>query len=247
MQKKDIISRNPRRLMGYETDDILHKGGFGALMARAGVGKTAFIVQLALDKLLRNKNVLHISLTEPVEKVCLWYEEVFRNIALQYGINRLEVLWETILPNRFIMTFKVDGFTVPKLEERLSDLTEQGIFFPQMILIDGFPFLDSDRKVFEDLKKLAQDHGVAVWFTVKTHRPDGDEAEEIPLPLKKVEDLFEVALELRPKGNEIHVKAIKGGPNGEGDVLPLVLDPSTMLIKDRSTGTVAVPKPRKGA
>lgn len=232
MQKKDIIRRNPLRLMGYETDDILQKGGFGALMARAGVGKTAFLVQLALDKLLRNKNVLHISLTEPVEKVCLWYEEVFRNIALQYGIKRLEALWETILPNRFIMTFKVDGFTVPKLEERLTDLTEQGIFFPQLILIDGFPFTESVRETFDDLKRLAQDHGVAVWFTVKTHRDEGLEAGGIPAPLKKVADLFEVALELHPDGNEIHVKAVKGGPEGQGGVLPLVLDPSTMLIRD---------------
>lgn len=247
MRKKEIIRRNPLRLMGYETDDILQKGGFGALMARAGVGKTAFIVQLALDKLLRNKNVLHISLTEPVEKVCLWYEEVFRNIAVQCGINRLEAFWETILPNRFIMTFKVDGFSVPKLQERLTDLTEQGIFFPQLILIDGFPFMESDRKVFEDLKQVAEDHGVAVWFTVKTHRHEGSEAEEIPLPLQNVADLFEVALELQPDGNEIHVKAIKGGPNGEGGILPLVLDPSTMLIKDRASGDAPISTPQKGA
>jgi len=244
MQKKDIIRRNPLRLMGYDTDDVLQKGGFGALMARAGVGKTAFIVQLALDKLLRNKNVLHISLTEPVDKVCLWYEEVFRNIALQYGIRRLETLWETILPNRFIMTFKVDGFTVPKLEERLTDLTEQGIFFPQLILIDGFPFTESSRETFDELKRLAKDHGVAVWFTVKTHRHEGvGEADEIPAPLKKVSDLFEVALELHPDGNEIHVKAVKGGPNGEGGILPLVLDPSTMLIKDNPS----LQTPRTGA
>ena len=241
MQKKDIIRRNPLRLMGYETDDILQKGGFGALMARAGVGKTAFLVQLALDKLLRDKNVLHISLTEPVEKVCLWYEEVFRNIALQYGIKRLEALWETILPNRFIMTFKVDGFTVPKLEERLTDLTEQGIFFPQLILIDGLPFTEAVRETFDDLKRLAQEHGVAVWFTVKTHRDEGLEAGEIPAPLKKVSDLFEVALELHPDGNEIHVKAVKGGPEGQREILPLVLDPSTMLIKD-STSSLQTPQ-----
>ena len=61
--------------MGYEEEDILGRGEFGALTARAGVGKTSFLVQLALDKMLRGRNVLHISIDEPVEKVCLCYED----------------------------------------------------------------------------------------------------------------------------------------------------------------------------
>ncbi|MDY6954411.1 MAG: hypothetical protein SWE60_23145, partial [Thermodesulfobacteriota bacterium] len=81
MLEKDLILRNPLRLMGQETEDILPEGGFGAVLARAGVGKTAFLVQLALNSMLKSKNVVHISLDDPVKKVCLWYEEVVRNIA----------------------------------------------------------------------------------------------------------------------------------------------------------------------
>ena len=51
------------------TEDILPQGGFGAVLARAGVGKTALLVQLALNTMLRDKNVLHISLNDPVNKV----------------------------------------------------------------------------------------------------------------------------------------------------------------------------------
>ena len=72
MLKKELVLKNPLRLMGYETDDILSEGGFGAVLARAGVGKTALLVQLALNNLLQNKNVLHISLDDPVKKVSLW-------------------------------------------------------------------------------------------------------------------------------------------------------------------------------
>jgi ATP/maltotriose-dependent transcriptional regulator MalT len=42
------------------------------VLAPAGVGKTAFLVQLALNAMLQEKNVLHISLDEPVTKVSLW-------------------------------------------------------------------------------------------------------------------------------------------------------------------------------
>ena len=58
MLKKDLILRNPLRVMGYENDDILNAGEFGAVLARAGVGKTAFLVQLSLNALLLS--LIHI-------------------------------------------------------------------------------------------------------------------------------------------------------------------------------------------
>ncbi|MCK5420495.1 MAG: hypothetical protein KAI93_18350, partial [Desulfobacterales bacterium] len=134
MLKNELVLKNPLRRMGYQSDDILKGGEFGAVMARAGVGKTAFLVQLALNSMLREKNVLHISLNDPVKKVSLWYKEVFNRIATQYAIHQSAQLWDTVLPHRFIMTFRVEGFSVPKLEERLTDLIEQNIFKPHAII-----------------------------------------------------------------------------------------------------------------
>ena len=53
--------------------------------------------------------------------------------------------WDKIQPYRFIMTFKVEGFSAPKLEERLTDLMEQNIFKPHTVIIDGFKFDDAGR------------------------------------------------------------------------------------------------------
>ncbi|MBW1865186.1 MAG: AAA family ATPase, partial [Deltaproteobacteria bacterium] len=103
MLKKDLTLRNPLRLLGKENQDILPKGGFGAVLARAGVGKTAIMVQLSLETLLRGKNVLHVSLSDPVNKVSLWYKEVFHNLADQYNAQQVNQLWESILHHRFIM------------------------------------------------------------------------------------------------------------------------------------------------
>jgi len=51
------------------------------------------------------------------------------------------------------------------------------------------------------------------------------------LQLLHVADLFDVALELQPKGSEIHIRPLKGVTPAAGDA-PLLLDPSTMLIRD---------------
>jgi hypothetical protein len=229
MLEKDLMLQNPLRLIGYETEDILPKGGFGAVLARAGVGKTAFLVQIALNSLLRGRNVLHISLDDPVGKVTAWYEEVFRNIVNRYNVQERDQLWEATLPHRFVMTFRVEGFSVPKLEERLTDLTEQGIFFPQMILIDGLPFDETVEKPLSDLKSLARDHAMQVWFAIQTHRHEKSGPHGMPAPLSQVSDLFEVAVELQPVESQIHVKALKGATTPT-DPSPLLLDPSTMLI-----------------
>jgi len=230
MLKKDLILRNPLRVMGYENDDILGSGQFGAVLARAGVGKTAFLVQLSLNALLRGKNVLHISLEDPVNKVTLWYKEVFNLIAEQYQVEQINQLWEALLPHRFIMTFRAEGFSVPTLEERLADLMEQNIFTPQMIIVDGLPFDGSVHKSLSEFKDLVKKHQMHAWFTIRTHRHQDPGPEGQPLQLEQVSDLFEIAIQLLPEGKEIHVKAVKGGESFAED-LDLRLDPSTMLLK----------------
>ena len=227
MLKNDLIFRNPLRAMGNESD-ILPEGGFGAVLARAGLGKTAILVQLALDSLLQNKNVLHISLGDPVKKVCLWYEEVFRNIAKLYDVKQIDQLWEAIQPHRLIMTFNVDVFSAPKLEERLTDLMEQNIFFPKIILIDGLLFDNAVRESLTDLKSLAQNHSMSVWFTVRTHRHEQPGYDKMPPVFSDVADLFEVIFRLNPEGKKIHLEALKGWKSDAA----LSLDPSTMLITD---------------
>ena len=230
MLKKELLFRNPLRLMEYETEDVIQSGGFGAVLARSGVGKTALLVQLAMDSLLRNKNVLHISLNDSVKKVCLWYEEVFRNIADQNNIRQIEQLWEAIVPHRLIMTFKIDSFSVPKLEERMTDLIEQNIFLPQVILIDGLSFDKDTRKSLTELKKLAESRFIHIWFTVRTHRHDEHDPDGMPDSFLHLADLFDVIIQLQPKGKEIHVKTLKGVPLA-CDYPELILDPSTMLVK----------------
>ena len=136
MLEKDLTLHNPLKRLGYETGEVPGEGGFGAIVARAGVGKTAMMVQFALMTLLRQQNVLHISLADSVKKVSLWYDEVLRNMADAHGLKQINHLKEAILKHRLIMTFKAGEFSVQKLEDRLADLNEQNIFLPHVILID---------------------------------------------------------------------------------------------------------------
>jgi hypothetical protein len=210
MSENNLIFKNPMKFIKEDTNHLLGDGQFGAVLARAGEGKTSFLMHLALDNLLRGKNVLHICLGQPIKKVCLWYEEVLLRISDQYELDNTNVMWEMILPHRFIMTFNIDDFSVKRLEERLNDLTEQGIFFPQIVLLDGLPFENAQASLSK-LKTLANEHGFSAWFTVVTHRENNiGKPDDIPSPISQISDLFEVILKLKPEGREINVQLIKG-------------------------------------
>ncbi len=233
---KDLLLRNPLRVVDLEDGQGMPAGAMGAVMARAGVGKTAFVVQLALNEMLRENSVLHISLEDPVNKVKIWYEEVFHLLADQYDVKQVHHLWDLLQPHRFIMTFRVEGFSVPKLEERLTDLTDQGIFRPRMILIDGLPFDGPTRGILTDLKALAVAHSCRMWFTMRIHRHEEPGPGGLPRQLEPVSDLFAAALQLLPEGDNIHVRALIGGEPGHVDT-GLHLDPSTMLVRKAGEST----------
>lgn len=232
MLKQDLILRNPLRLLGQENEDIIRPGGFGAVLARHGVGKTALVVQIALNSLLQQKNVLHISLNEPVGKVSLWYQEVFERLAHQYKVPQIDQLWDTIMPHRFIMTFQVEGFSMPKLEERLTDLTSQNIFIPNLVIIDGLPFGDQSRPRLQELNRLAVEQGLPIWFTVTIHRHEDPATDGLPVQLSPVQDLFDVAIALQPENETVHIQAIKT-PSELITETELTLDPATMLIQEK--------------
>jgi hypothetical protein len=210
MSENNLTIKNPLKFIKEDTGHLLKEGQFGAILARAGEGKTSFLMHLALDNLLSGKNVLHICLGQPIKKVCLWYEEVLHRISNQYELNNTNVMWEMILPHRFIMTFNVEDFSVKRLEERLNDITEQGVFFPQVVLLDGLPFNKIAQESLSKLKVMSKEHGFPAWFTIMTHREDNvEQPDDIPSSISHMSDLFEVIVQLKPVGREINVQLIK--------------------------------------
>ena len=231
MLKKEIIYRNPLLNLGYEHEDILPNGGLGAVLAHAGVDKTALLVQVALNMMIREESVLHVSLQDAVSKVDVWYHELFHNIAENFNEAEIKEYWDRIQAYRFIMTFRVESFSVATLEERLTDLLEQNIFKPHTVIIDGLKFDEAGRGQLAFLKELAKKYAMRIWFTVHAHRHERPADNGLPVSFLHVADLFDVIVQLEAKADEVYIKALKGqSPDAKQD--SLLLDPATMLIKN---------------
>ena len=231
-QKNDPNGKQPLAQLFNDERIRLKRGEFGSILARAGVGKTAFLVQIALNNLLNHKNVLHVSLGEPVQKVSLWYEEVFRRITDKNDSIIIHDSREKILTHRFIMTFQAEDFNAAKLNERIGDLAEQAIFHPQIVLIDGMDFDDSPDRLVEELRPLAKSWKVGIWFTGLVHRDATSSASTLPEPPDAIVNLFDTAVLLEPNEKIIHVRMLKN-PRNDEHRSGLALDPRSMLILDQ--------------
>ena len=230
MIKNDLILENPMRFLDDGSDNILEKGELGAVLARAGVGKTAFLVQIALDSLLRYKNVIHVSVDDPVSKICVWYEEIFKNIAARCNVSDVDSVFEKLLHKRFIMTFKIDGFSIPKLKERITELAEQNIFKPAMIIIDGFSF-DNAKENLAAFKKFAEEYSLKVWFAILTHKDEKLSKNNIPEQFSEISDFFKAAIQLKPDAKNVNVEILKGVSESYAlNRQRLILESNTMLL-----------------
>ncbi|MFC1523891.1 hypothetical protein ACFL6N_03785 [Thermodesulfobacteriota bacterium] len=234
MDKKDLIKNSPLRVL----NPGINGGGIpqrmGLVMARAGLGKTAILVQIALDNMLRGKKVLHISIGQGFEKTKMWYEDIFKDMVETFQLDRPFDVLADILPNRMIMTFNESSFSKPKLEERLNDLVYQNIFRPDCLMVDGFDFMDVDRQSLVDMRELMQAMELNVWYSAVIHRDDDRTSKDgVPAPCHEVDDLFDTIVLLKPnvekKSVALDVVKDTTGSTQPGKVLDL--DPSTLMIK----------------
>jgi len=229
MVSNDLRVNNPLRVLGLEEKVEKGSHSMGLVMARAGLGKTAILVQFALDCILQGNKVLHVSIGESVDKTRAWYDDI---LSLLTEGEKIEMI-PGIMKNRMIMTFKESSFSKAILEERFDDLVQQDIFKPDCLIIDGYDFDKNDAESLDELRTFMNSRGLKmIWFSAVCHRSDERASEDgVPAPCHDVASLFETVLLINPEGNEMKLAILKCDSTVVDPSATLILDPSTMLVK----------------
>jgi len=225
MLKTELVAKNPLRAFDQHREGGLEPGQTGLVAARAGTGKTALLIQVALDNLFRGNPVLHVSVGETVSHVQAWYEEIFRDLAHDYDLEKARNVWEESVHNRLILTFRAGSFTVETLRERLNDLTVQGIFTPRVVVMDGLDLHREKPEVFQSIQDFARESGLKIWVAIRTHREDGSIAELIG----SIEGSFDLVLSIEGSETGLCLETLKN-PAGSGENVSATLDPKTLLL-----------------
>jgi hypothetical protein len=235
MGKEDLVSNNPLRALGLEKEYGTDGRRVGLVMARAGLGKTAILVQIAMDSMLRDNKVLHVAIGEGLDKTRTWYDDILDLMSQEKQIDDFQQVVDEIMQNRMIMTFKENSFSAATLEERMEDLAQQGVFKADCLVIDGFDFTKGDcTAALADLKTfMAKNDLKMIWFSAVSHRDDDRVSSNgIPAPCHEADDVFDTVLLISPEDSGIKLKTLKCSDACSVDAgTSMLLDPATMLIK----------------
>ena len=232
MYAKDLNERSPLRLFEKSIHGGLGPGNIGVVVARTGVGKTAFLVGVALDDLMRGRRVLHVALEQPVEHVREHYDEIFADLARSTHLEDIATARLEMERHRNIHTYINHTFSVDRLREGINFLQAHVHFEPIVaIIIEGYPFETATPADLEALRAVAREQRAELWMSAVTHREAGKNARGIPEPVAHVEQAVSVIVSLAHDGKAVHVRLLKDHENPDVSELSIALDPTTMLLR----------------
>src|SRR5947209_5856653 len=170
MYRKELNERNPLRLFEHSIHGGLGPGNVGVVVARHGIGKTAFLVGIALDDAMRGRKVLHVSLDKTVDHMREFYDEIFMDLAHSAHLDDLPAERLDMERNSIIHTYAGKSFTIPKLRHSIGFLNEYAHFGPECIILEVFDFERAALADMEGFRQLAEDFNVEMWMSAVTHR-----------------------------------------------------------------------------
>ena len=208
----------------------LGRGNLGVIVARAGVGKTACLIHIALCKLLGGEKIVHISLEDSPEKITAYYQVIFSDLAKAAGIES-ELETKTLVEgNRMILAYLNQSFQLSRLQENLKNLSDKIGYVPDALVVDGLNFSKAGKDMFQGFREIARASQVEVWFSALSHRhiPEVNER-GIPYPCHELDDLFSIIVQLQPERSGILLRLLKDHDRYEIAKNSIPLDPNTFL------------------
>jgi len=233
MQVSEIIKLSPIRVFEDVIDGGLGRGNVGVLASRRGVGKTACLVHLAIDKLLREEHVVHVSFNGNVEHVLNWYKEVFREISEYKSLDDAFDVYNSLRRNRVVMNFSQEDVSVDKILASLTTLIEQGSFKADAILFDGYKLTLASADDVKKIKVFAEKMNVEIWCSVSPVRSNVEfDQYGIPSSMLPYVDSIDVLCGLKydEGDSKVIMTVVKDGDKRIAKPTGVALDPKTMLV-----------------
>ena len=224
-----LNARSPLRLLEKGLHGGLGTGNLGLVLAGHGVGKTSFLVALALDEMLRGGTVLHVATDQTVSHVRAHYDTTYKTLAASTHLEDSAVTHAEIDRHRRIRSYSPNSFQASKLREAVKAEAEAD-GKPTLILLDAIDLEDLGRDQILDIIALSGELEAELWVSVACA---SERIGELPEAVRVVEDLASVILALEPgrdAQDPVHLRAIKDHDNPDVSALHVALDPTTLLL-----------------
>ncbi len=226
MYRKFVNARSPMRLLEKGLHGGLGSGNLGVVLAGPGVGKTAFLVGVALDELLRGGRVLHVALDATVQHVRAYYDTLFEELVSSTHLEDEAVTHAEIDQRRRIRVYPPHSFSSAQLREAVKLESDAG-GAPSLLVVEGASLESLARQDLQDLKALAAEIQAECWLSAPSSE---EQIATLPGPVREVEDLVGVILALEPEDRSVVLRTLKDHDNPDLSDLRVALDPKTLLL-----------------
>jgi hypothetical protein len=230
MHRKDLNERSPLRLLEQSIHGGLGRGNIGVVAARPGVGKSAVLVGIALDDLMRGRKVLHVALDERFEKIQDYYDEIFMDLARSGNLQDVDTERREVEQYRNIHTYIGNCFTIAKLREAITFLNSYMDFYPAALILEGYRFEQATKEDMAELRQIAREIDGELWMSAVTHRESNKNDRGIPEPVAHLEDTIDVILALEQGDKSVTLRLLKDHNNPDISPSHVALDPTTLLL-----------------
>lgn len=235
MEVAELIKKSPIRVFEESINGGLGRGNVGVFASRHGVGKTACMVHLAIDKILRGENVIHVSFGANVEHIMNWYKEAFREISENKSLDDAFGLYDSIRSNRVMMNFSQENMGVDKILASLETLISQGAFKADAVFFDGYKLTIASEDDVRKIKAFAEKMDMEVWFCVSPARANVEYTQYgVPETMTPYLDLIDVLIGLHynDEKSRVIMTVVKDHDRTNPHPTGVALDPATMLISE---------------
>ncbi len=207
MIRQEAILQSPLRILDRTIRGGLGKGHLGLIVAPAGVGKSACLVQLGLDALLRERPVLHVAVGQSVEHVSARYDALFDELAERVGLADRRGVREACVHRRLIWSSLEGSFGARGLDEALAAFQAHLGLRPATLLVDGFDWgAPGCAATVGEMKASAARTGAELWMTARGERGPSPGLTGLP---EGSAALVDVGILLEPHGRHARLVLVK--------------------------------------
>ena len=246
MDSKQATTIKQFSILEKLTSSRLGNGNLGVIMARAGAGKTAIMVQIGLEALVKEENVLHIALGQSTDHVQGWYGALFKNAV--GNLEDADLLQASITKHRVIQTYADMAITPQRLEQTVELYRKSINFTPDVILIDGFDWEAMSTvctsAAIGALRACAMRFDAELWMSAQTHRARTKKyPNKIQPPCDVYDEIIDTAVFLEPESRNVSVRILKDHAVMDLSDANLLLDCNTFrpVTNDNAAPAVKFP------
>lgn len=222
MIKQDLIDNSPVRLFEKAAASVLQPGQMGLITSKKGLGKTSVLIQFAIDALLHDKHVVHISFDQHSSNVITWYDSVLSEIGKKKNLSDMTEISNVIMRDRTILNTNQETFSMEKIVNTLNALISGGIHVGA-IIIDGLELQKLSLDQIELIANFVSKNNITAWFS------DTNESNELKTTLKaEIEPKFATVAHIAAEGKEVKLFLLKA--NNQPNSNSICLNTKTMLM-----------------